>query len=141
MLILDTSVLIEEEKYNPKILHILKELHSRFPGRAYITAPTYTEFIFGYMEQTSAKQDKAIQFLSEYRLLNTTKNSSRILAKLIYRLQKLGKMIPIFDALIASIVIDNDGILITTDEHYKNIEGLNLIVIDKVYNTKYFIDT
>ena len=41
-------------------------------------------------------------------------------------------MIPVFDVLIASIVMDKRAMLITFDEHFKNIEGLEVIIPSKL---------
>lgn len=38
-------------------------------------------------------------------------------------------MIPLFDIPIASIVIDNNMTLVTTDEHFKRIPGLKSVIL------------
>jgi len=128
MIVLDTNILIEFEAHNIKLIKFLQNLTEKFPSKPYITSANYSEFLYGFIKESPKKQEKAIEFLEEYKLLNTSKNSSMLLAKIKYELEKKGKMIPIFDVLIASIVMDKKAMLITFDEHFKNIEGLEVII-------------
>ena len=128
MIVLDTNILIEFEAHNAELIKFLQNLTKRFLSKPYITSANYSEFLYGFIKESPKKQEKAIEFLEDYNLLNTSKNSSRLLAKIKYELEKKGKMIPIFDVLIASIVMDKKAMLITFDEHFKNIEGLEVII-------------
>ena len=128
MIVLDTNILIEFEAHNVELIKFLQNLTKKFPSRPYITSANYSEFLYGFIKESPKKQEKAIEFLEDYNLLNTSKNSSRLLAKIKYELEKKGKMIPIFDVLIASIVMDKKAMLITFDEHFKNIEGLEVVI-------------
>ena len=128
MIALDTNILIEFEAHNVELIKFLQNLTKKFPSRPYITSANYSEFLYGFIKESPKKQEKAIEFLEDYNLLNTSKNSSRLLAKIKYELEKKGKMIPIFDVLIASIIMDKKAMLITFDEHFKNIEGLEVVI-------------
>lgn len=128
MIVLDTNILIEFEAHNVELIKFLQNLTKKFLSKPYITSANYSEFLYGFIKESPKKQEKAIEFLEEYKLLNTSKNSSMLLAKIKYELEKKGKMIPIFDVLIASIVMDKKAMLITFDEHFKNIEGLEVVI-------------
>jgi len=128
MIALDTNILIEFEAHNVELIKFLQNLTKKFPSKPYITSANYSEFLYGFIKESPKKQEKAIEFLEDYKLLNTSKNSSGLLAKIKYELEKKGKMIPIFDVLIASIVMDKKAMLITFDEHFKNIEGLEVVI-------------
>ena len=128
MIVLDTNILIEFEVHNVELIKFLQNLTEKFPSKPYITSANYSEFLYGFIKESPKKQEKAVEFLEDYKLLNTSKNSSRLLAKIKYELEKKGKMIPIFDVLIASIVMDKKAMLITFDEHFKNIEGLEVVM-------------
>ena len=132
MIVLDTNILIEFEAHNAELIKFLQNLTKRFLSKPYITSANYSEFLYGFIKESPKKQEKAIEFLEDYKLFNTSKNSSRLLAKIKYELEKKGKMIPIFDVLIASIVMDKKAMLITFDEHFKNIEGLEVIIPSKL---------
>jgi predicted nucleic acid-binding protein len=129
MFVLDTNLLIEIEKGNEKIISLIQGLISKYPCKPVITAPTYSEFMYGYL-QSSNKEEKAKEFLEAYDLLQTTKNSSLLFAKLKYNLMKKGKAIPLFDILVASIVMDRNATLLTMDTHFKNIEELRTMIIE-----------
>lgn len=131
MLVLDTNVLIEIESHNQKIIQAVRKLVERFPSLPYITAPTYSEFFYGYMKKDQKKKAKALLFLESYTLLNTTKYSCQLLAEIKHSLEKQGKPIPLFDILIASIVLDRDATLLTMDEHFRNIESLKVIILER----------
>jgi len=129
MLVLDTNVLIELEARNPKTIDALKKLAKKHGGDACITAPTFSEFYYGFMKKTSGKKTKALEHLSEYCLLNTNTKSSRILAELKHELNQKGKAIPLMDLLIASIVLAHDGTLVTQDKDFKRVQGLKAELI------------
>ena len=128
MLILDTNILIELACHSSKTTEFLQNLLGKIPSKPYITAPTYSEFLYGYMKKESKRQELAISFLEQYRLLHTSKESAMLLAKIKFDLEKKGRMIPLFDILIASIVMDKGGTLLTLDEHFKNIEELKVVI-------------
>ncbi|PIN78959.1 hypothetical protein COV16_05330 [Candidatus Woesearchaeota archaeon CG10_big_fil_rev_8_21_14_0_10_34_8] len=130
MFVLDTNVLIEVEKHNKSVICFLQGLTSRYPSKPYITAPTYSEFLYGFLKHSSKKEEQAKQFLEVYEILHTTKNSSYLLAKLKLDLEKHGKAIPIFDLFIASIVLDKKATFITMDSHFKNIKDLDVMIVE-----------
>lgn len=136
MLVLDTNILIEIENNNHKIVSLLKKIIGDSFSNPVITAPSYTEFLCGVIDKPELKKQRSEQFLDDFDLLHTSKNSSRLLANIKHKLEKAGKMIPIFDLFIASIIMDNSATLITMDGHFKNIEELRVIIIDQDYNLK-----
>ena len=131
MAVLDTNIIIEIESENQKLEAALKKIIGQSTEKAYITSPTYSEFFYGVVDKPEPKQHKALEFLDKFALLNTSKNSSRVLANIKHKLEKAGKMIPIFDLFIASIVMDNGATLVTWDEYLKNSEGKKVIIIDQ----------
>lgn len=128
MLVLDTNILIEIEAHNLKLLLFLQKLLQKYPTKPYITAPTYSEFLYGFLLHSFKKKEKGIEFLEAYEILHTSKNSARLLAEIKYVLEKQGEMIPVFDILIASIVMDRNATLLTMDTHFKKIKGLHSIL-------------
>lgn len=130
MHILDTNILIEVEKHNPHIIKILGEIALQEDTTFCITAPTYSEFLFGLQRRSEMNKKKAIEHLEIYPLLHTTKESSSLLAEIKHDLEKNGKPIPLFDLFIASIAIANNATILTGDVHFKNISKLNVVLID-----------
>lgn len=131
MLVLDTNILIELVSHNPSIIKELQKILEKYPSMPYITSPSYSEFLYGYIKKDSKNQEKAKEFLEQFTLLHTTKASSRILAELKHELESKGKTIPIFDMLIASIVLDKKASFITLDEHFRNIPELKVMILNK----------
>ena len=127
-IVIDTSVLIEIEKNNSAVISKLDKLES-MKGEIYITSPTYTEFYLGLLKLSGEKSDKRKQRLDNYKILNTTKNSSVLLAEIKHSLSKKGTQIPVFNLFIASIAMDSGMPLITLDNHFKKIQNLNFILI------------
>ncbi len=130
MFVLDTNVIIEIDNRNEKVISFIQGMLSKFPSPPCITAATYSEFLYGALQYSAVKQQKSREFLDIYEILHTTKNSSLLFAKIKYNLEKKGKSIPLFDILVASIVIDREATLLTMDAHFKDIEGLHVIVIE-----------
>ena len=130
MLVLDTNILIELVSHNPSIIKELQKVLEKHPSQPYTTSPSYSEFLYGYTKSPVHEQEKAKEFLNQFILLHTTKASSQILAELKHNLESKGKPIPVFDMLIASIVMDKKATFITLDEHFKNIPNLSVIILD-----------
>ena len=126
--VVDTNVLIEIEKNNKKILSKLEELGTA-KGDICITSPTYAEFYFGLLKISGERFSQEKERLDKYKLLNTSKNSSKLLAEIKHNLSKTGVIIPIFDLFIASIAMDSRMPLVTLDFHFKRISHLNVILI------------
>ena len=126
--VIDTSVLIEIEKKNKTVLSRLEELEIE-KGNIYITSPSYTEFCFGLIGLSREKFSMQMARLDNYELLNTSKNSSKLLAEIKHYLSKKGFMIPVFDLIIASIALDCKMPLVTLDEHFKRIPELDVVLI------------
>lgn len=126
--IIDTNVLIEIERNNKGILSKLEGLDIA-KDNIYITSPTYSEFYLGLLKGSKEKLNKEVSRLNKYKLLNTTKNSSRLLAEIKNHASKEGNMIPIFDLLIASIAVDSRLPFVTLDGHFKKIPNLNAILV------------
>lgn len=127
-IIIETSVLIDIEKNNNEVVSKLETLDLT-ENDFYIASPTYSEFYLGLLTLSNGRLKQEKERLDKYKLLNTTKNSSKILAEIKHHVSKEGIMIPIFDLLIASIAMDAGMPLVTLDKHFKNIPNLNVILI------------
>ena len=126
--IIDTNVLIEIEKNNKLVLSKIENLDIA-KDNIYITSPSYSEFYLGLLGFSKEKIARQKDRLDRYKILNTSKNSSRILAEIKKSLSDKGIMIPIFDLFIGSIAIDSQLPLITTDRHFSRIPNLRSILI------------
>ncbi len=130
MLVLDTNIIIEIERKNKKLLFFLRDYLGKYPTIPYISFPTYAEFYYNYVGRKMSDQERAKQSLEVYEIIHTTKRSSQLLAEIKYYLDRDGKSIPIFDAVIASIVLDNNAVLLTSDSHFKRVPNLSVIVFE-----------
>lgn len=128
-MIIDTSVLIEIENKNVDILKQLNNLKESPKSDLSITFFTFCEFYTGIMRRNKKNKELALQTLNNYKLLNTTMWSGIIFCEIIDLLKKNGDSIPIFDALIASIAIENNLVLVTLDSHFKKIPNLKVILL------------
>ena len=125
--VLDTSILIEIENNNKEIIQKIEQLCP--PSNIFITFFSYCEFYFGIIEKSEKNKSKALERLSEYKLINTTEKSAITFCEILHDLKKRGEMIPEFDILIASLVIDNNLTLITSDNDFKKIKELRSIIL------------
>ena len=121
-------MLVEIERKNGKILGQLAELADKYPENAAIPSPAYSEFYYGCLTRKK-KKEEILDELSKYDVLHTTKGSSIKFAELKYSLEKQGKKPPIFDLLIASIVIDAEQTLVTLDKYFIEIKELKTILL------------
>jgi len=128
-LVLDTSVLVALEKGDSAVDSAITQLSKFHSGRPCISSFVFSEFFIGGFGQSIPSQVKMITALKKYIFLNTTLSSSILLANIERTLAKHGRMIPLFDIVTASIAMDNDMTLVTLDNHFKNIPGLDVICI------------
>lgn len=126
--ILDTSVLIELENGN---MNVIKALESSRPSdtQLYITIFSFTECYYGHIRKNQKNRDLALNKLKMYKLLNTTEETGIEFCKIMNDLTIKGKPIPEIDAFIAAIAKENKMKLVTSDKHFKNVEGLDVLYI------------
>jgi len=123
--LVDTSILIEIENNNEAAIKELEQLRNDMPQASlYISIFTYSEFYFGIINKSEKNKNKVVERLNDYPLLNTTRKTAIIFSELLHLVKKKGKMIPHFDLFIAALAIENDMVLITGDNHFKEIPQL-----------------
>ncbi len=70
--------------------------------------------------------DVALRFLEQLAIVPFTLTASRIAAEIEQKLQEKGQRVNLIDVLIAASVLENNAILVTRDEGYRNIPGLKV---------------
>lgn len=128
-LIFDTSILIELERKNKNVIDKIKEYIELYPAPAKITFITYFEFYYGIQNKNIKNKEKAMAFVNRFNMLRTTKKTAEILSGLKQNQENNGEMLPLADLLIASQVIENDGLLLTLDHDFSKIKELNKIIL------------
>ena len=127
MLVLDTSVVIEIEKGNSKLINKLLTLRGSYQGNLAITSAVYAEFLFGFMKIGKTKD--AEKYIENFDVLNFDSKSAAIFAFIKKGLEDNGKSIPIFDLITASSVISNGGTLVTLDAHFNSVPQLDCVLL------------
>ncbi len=125
MLVIDTSVLIEVERGNESVVSKLRELRKKHPENISITSAVYAEILFGYI----VKNKKFPQEIELLDILEFDKRSAEIFARKKRELEVKGTMIPIFDLITASCTIANKMVFVTFDNHFKEVQGLQLVIL------------
>jgi len=128
-LVLDSSIIMSLEKGRLAIRKRLKELSEKYEGPPVITFITYFEFLVGIKGRTKENQEKALEFINNIGVLKVRKETAEILANLKHGYDKKGLTLPLADFLIASQVIENNMILVTTDKDFEKIDELKKIII------------
>ncbi|HLC71912.1 MAG TPA: type II toxin-antitoxin system VapC family toxin [Candidatus Nanoarchaeia archaeon] len=128
--LVDTSILIELENNNEAVIKELEQLRKDTPQASlYISIFTYSEYYSGVINKSEKNKTKLMERLGEYPLLNTTRKTAFLFSELLHLLKKKGKMVPHFDLFIAALAIENDLVLITGDNHFKEIPELKSIIL------------
>jgi len=128
-LVLDTSILIDIERRKEVTLEKLRQIILIHQQPAKITFVNQFEFLLGIKEREPKNKEKAIAFLNQFLGINTTKLTAGILSDLKYKYDKIGKNLSLTDLLIASLVIENNMVLLTKDKDFEKIEELKKIII------------
>ena len=123
MTIVDTCYLVDLMKGDPDAGEITK-LHK--PLRT--TSVSSAEFLYG-AKQSGKKNvyDVSEKFLRFFPVLPFDAESAVIYAEIAHALSGSGRHISTFDELIAAIAIRHDEPLVTRDQHFAAVEGLELI--------------
>lgn len=127
MYVLDTDISIDYLRGVEEAKEKLAKLNNLF-----ITTITLAELFFGvYNSKNTAKHySKLMDFLAGVKILNLDFSACTLFGKLKSNFKNKGKFIGDFDAMIASITIANNFMLITKNvKHFKNIEELKLAEI------------
>lgn len=128
-LVLDTSILIDIERRKEVTLEKLRQIILIHQQPAKITFVNQFEFLLGIKEREPKNKEKAIAFLNQFLGINTTKLTAGILSDLKYKYDKIGKNLSLTDLLIASLVIENNMVLLTKDKDFEKIEELKKIIL------------
>ncbi len=128
-LIFDTSIIIEIERGNKNIIDEMRRLASLYLGKAQIPFMVYFEFYHGLHQRNLRNRELSLSFINKFEMLNITKRTAEILSDIRIECELDGKMVQLADLLIASQVIENNGVLVTKDSGFNNIERLKKIIL------------
>lgn len=127
MFLLDTDIIIYSWKNNKNVINNFK-LHRNDPKA--ISVISYGELIHGAQKSQQKNKNLAkVHRLSElFPVINITKSIMDTYGLLIADLQKKGKSLDKFDAVIAATAITNGYCLVTNNvKHFKKIPGLKIV--------------
>jgi len=126
---LDASFVISLERGDADAKRALEEIAHGQRKDLYVTSIVYSEVYFGHLGKSQKNRALALERLDSYKLLNTSKESSVILAELKRSMDSYGCSIPLMDLITASIVMASKATLLTRDSHFKEIKGLDVVVV------------
>ena len=129
--VLDSNILVELERGNPELIRKIKEISRLHKEKPYVTSLSIGEIMCGALKQNINKQLKILERFKNFNIVNTSFSSGILLANFKHILNKKGRKIPIIDLIIASIAIDNDLTIVTMDNHFKRIPGLDVIYLNQ----------
>jgi len=122
MIIVDSDVLIEIFDRNSKKGEIAIEKLDRSGDDIAITSINLHEILYGHI-----KSNKKVKGISEINTIEYNKKDAELSAKIEIELEKKGKIIPRFDAMIAAISINRNAKIYTFNKkHFQNIKQIKL---------------
>ncbi|MCK5852318.1 type II toxin-antitoxin system VapC family toxin [bacterium] len=127
MFLLDTDIIIYSWKNKKNVIDNFK-LHKNDPKA--ISVISYGELIHGAQKSQQKNKNLAkVHRLAEiFPVINITKSIMDTYGLLIADLQKKGKSLDKFDAVIAATAITNGYCLVTNNvKHFKKIPGLKIV--------------
>jgi len=129
VLVFDTSVLIALERKDDKVIAKLEDLSKTYALTPYTTFINVFEFLLGIKLKPPKNAKEAVAFVKRFDILHTTERTPELLADLKFKYDRKGLVLPLADLVIASLVIENDMVLVTNDKDFERIEELNKEVI------------
>lgn len=124
--IFDTDICVQIINKNPTVLKKLRHLPK---DKLFITTITEGELWFGVRNSSNYLQNMKMleKFLAYFQKLDFTSRDARSYSSVRFELQKKGKIIGNNDLLIASQVLERDGILVTGNEReFRRIKDLKV---------------
>ena len=124
-LLLDTNAYSNLLRGDKKVLTQLSRA-----DLVYVSIFVVGELIAGFKGGNKEKENNHLldRFLQkqEVELLEGSKETARIFAKLKYELKKAGTPLPVNDIWIAAHAIETGSVLITYDRHFQRIKGIRM---------------
>jgi len=126
-LLIDTSILIRQQKGDASVKRELDLLSKRFPETPAITFMNVFEYLIGI--QAAKRKPEATKILENFITINTTEQTSEIMASIKSKYDKKGILFSLADLIIACLAIENGMTLLTSDADFKKIEELKVMFI------------
>ncbi len=126
---LDTSILIDLEQAIPETIEKLKRLSEVHHAPAHLTFISYFEFYYGITARSPKNYQKAYEFLQKFPVLQPTKRTAEILAKIRKEHEKKGQTLPLADLLIVSQVQEHNLLLVTKDKDFQMFENIQKVIL------------
>jgi predicted nucleic acid-binding protein len=123
MVCLDTSILIDIMREDKDT----KELEEYLDGQSLcIASPTAFELWCGALLSSEKERTKVRGLIESFDVLEMDRECALEAAKIYAELVKRGRELPPLDAMIAGVAKRKGERLITRDEHFRWIDGLNV---------------
>ena len=128
MTIIDTNVMVALLKGSSEAVEKMRELIDK-NGHVAITIITVYELLKGaYL--SSKRQENLMdvrQAISNIQVLDLSPDACEEASNIYCELEKSGKLISEFDILIAAIAKTNGEAILTRDNHFRSVKGIELI--------------
>ncbi len=122
MIIVDSDVLIEIFDKNSKKGQIAIEKLEKAGEDIAITSLNLHEILYGHY-----KSNKKIKGIQDINTIEFNKKDAELSARIENDLEKKGKIVPRFDAMIAAIAINRNAKIFTFNKkHFQNIKQIKL---------------
>ncbi len=128
-LVFDTSILIAIERGDKEAINELESLYKSYPSSPQLTFVSFFEYLTGLKIRKNKSFQTNLIFLKKFNILHTTNSSAEILSDLKIKYDKKGIALSLADLLSASIIIDNNLVLVTKDKDFEKIEELKKIIL------------
>lgn len=121
--LIDTNIIIKLLNGDQKTIDIFDSLEN-----IKISSITAGELYYGAQKSSRVDENLKLfnEFLSEFTMLEVDEKVSQVYGELKSGLVKIGINVPENDIWIASTAVCNNLTLVTYDDHFKNINGLDL---------------
>jgi tRNA(fMet)-specific endonuclease VapC len=124
-ILLDTNAYTKYLAGDERILEMLGKAET-----VYLSVIVIAELLAGFKGGSKRTENRRLldKFLHKptVRILNVTAETAEIFSELQYGLKKAGHPIPINDVWIASGAVETGSLLVTYDNHFRQIHGIRL---------------
>ncbi len=123
-LLLDTNAVVALQQKNSHLLRLLENEEDIF-----VPAIVIGELYYGAYNSGRPEENRKIvaEFAADRKVLHCDANTGDAYGQIKYALRMKGRPIPENDIWIAALTLQYDGILVTRDEHYSEVENLRTL--------------
>ncbi len=121
-MLIDTSIWIEYFKENEKIIKVIEK--GLMENNVFIAGPVVAELLQGVKSESEFQ--KLANCIDAVPFIDNSMKDWKTAGEISFKLRRNGITIPLTDIIISALAINNNLLVYTRDEHFKEVPGVKV---------------